>query len=465
MPENDIYNNKRNYERFLESLELFLIPPEKRTDKDSHKALYYCKNKANLKYFKKLAEKFNVKDLSYIRRRRLLNTLRLICHATKKDIAKCDRDDIDKITAFMHTRYHSPKTKIDFFRDTKYIWKILFPGKDKKGRIDETIWPYAVRHLKGKVDKSRYKTRKDKQTWDEFESIIKYSACNLSIQAYLAVMADSYGRPQETLYTRIKDLDLHDNYAILHITEHGKEGPGDLLCLDSYPYLLKWYERHPLKHNKEAFLFIDEDGKQLNPYKVNKFLKKACKNLHIDKPITCYSFKRNGITFARQRGDSGLEIQHRARWTSIKQLKTYDQNTQDDAFKIALAKRGLIKDDIYKKFSPKTKTCLFCGFDKIAFTEDICPKCKHIVDREKIKQEIESLDVKAEELKKIREDNQKLQESIEKLNARCDNLTIWQELSSTMIQFFIKEKDAAQFIKERRLYEKFAKISNQTCRT
>lgn len=465
MPENDIYNTKSKYENFLNNLDLFTIPPDKRTDKNRNKAIYYCKNKSNLKYFRKLVEKFDARDLSYLRRCRLLNTLRLICHVIEKDLSKCDRDDIDKIVAFMHTRYNSPKTKSDFIRDIKHIWKTLFPEKDEKGRIDDTICPYAVRHLKPQVDKSKYKARDDTVTWEEFESIINYSIINPCIQAFLAVLTDTLGRPQETLYTKIKGLELYDNYAKLYITEHGKEGPGTLLCIDSLPYLLRWYEQHPLKNDKEAFLFINKDKKQLKPKQVNEFLKTVCKHLKINKPITCYSFKRNGVSFARQRGDSSVEIQHRARWTSIKPLKIYDQTTQEIAFGITLAKRGLIKDDRYNKFSPKTKTCLFCGFDKIGFTEDICPKCKHIVDREKIKQEIDTLDVKTEELKKIREDNQKLQESIEKLNTRCDNLTIWQELSSAMIQFFIKEKDAAQFIKERRLYEKFAKISNQTYRT
>jgi len=94
------------------------------------------------------------------------------------------------------------------------------------------------------------------------------------------------------------------------------------------------------------------------------------------------------VTFARQRGESDLEIQHRARWTSAKQLKTYDLSTQEDSFKITLVKRGLIKEKKNKDFFPKTKTFVYCGFDKIGFTEVICPKCSHIIDRDKIKENI-----------------------------------------------------------------------------
>ena len=73
--------------------------------------------------------------------------------------------------------------------------------------------------------------------------------------------------------------------------------------------------------------------KQMKPKNVNKMIRKACKDLQIDKPITCYSLKRNGVTMRRLRGESDVEIQHAARWTSTKQLKTYDLSSQDEAFK------------------------------------------------------------------------------------------------------------------------------------
>lgn len=388
MPENDIYNNKEKYEGFLRNLDLIAIPPEKRTDKNAKKSIYFCKNKTNLKYFRKLAEKFDTRDLSYVRRCRVMNTLRLISHAAKKEFSKCDRDDIDKIVAFMHTRYNSSKSKSDFIRDIKYIWKSLFPENDERGRIDETIMPYVVRHLKGVIDKSREKARKDKLTWEEFEKLVAYFSDEPKMQAYLTLAVESLGRPQEILYTKIEDLELYDNYAKLHISEHGKEGIGFLQCIDSYPYMMKWLSQHNLRNDNKAFLFINKINGQLTPKLINDLLKKACSDLKINKPITCYSLKRNGVTFSRLRGESDVEIQHKARWTSTKQLKTYDMSNQEDSFKMQLAKRGLIREDNFKDFIPKTKICPYCNYDKIGFTEDICPECLHIVNRERLKEDI-----------------------------------------------------------------------------
>jgi len=148
--------------------------------------------------------------------------------------------------------------------------------------------------------------------------------------------------------------------------------------------------------------------------------------LKLNKPITCYSLKRNGVTFARLRGESDVEIQHRARWTSTKQLKTYDLSSQEDSFRIALAKRGLIKDDKYKEFLPRTKTCLFCGFDKIGFTEDTCPKCLHVIDKEKIKQGMEFLNM--ESVQKLFKIITKLQEDVENIKNNQKEKTITREL-------------------------------------
>ena len=140
MVENDIYDNKRKYEDFKKNLHLMSLPPAER---NNPRIKYYCKNKINLVYFDKLFPVFEAKDLSYVRRVRLLQKLKMIVYTTENDLALCDREDINKIAAFMHTTCDSPKSKQDFIRDTKYMWKLLFPEKDEKGRADETIMPYV----------------------------------------------------------------------------------------------------------------------------------------------------------------------------------------------------------------------------------------------------------------------------------------------------------------------------------
>lgn len=397
MAENDIYNSKEKYERFVANYRDLAKPS---TDK---KRLYGCKNSINLKYFEKLFDYFNSKDQSYIRRLRLLLTFKIIVHAAYKDLKDCDRPDIDKIVAFMHTAYKSPKSKRDFITDIKHLWKVLFPEKDERGRIDETLTPYPVKHLSGKQDKSTEKSRNDKLTLEEFETLVQSFSQDIRLQAYLTLAWESLGRPQEILYTKISDVELHDNYAKIHVSEHGKEGTKFLMCIDSYPYLVRWYDKHPLRKNTKSFLFINLGDtnryQQLRPATINKHIRQKLAALNIKKQITCYSLKRFGVTYKRLRGDSDASIQHTAGWTSNNQLKTYDRSEQEDTFNIELAKRGLIKDPKYKEFAPTTKKCLFCNHIN-GMADLICKNCNRPLDREEIIKEEHNRDKAIEELKK-----------------------------------------------------------------
>lgn len=381
MAENDIYDSQGKYERFKAQLATLCEKPKK-----DRVRIYHCQNPKNLRHFQELFRIFDSKDTSYVRRLRLLMSMKLICYAATKDLKECQREDMDEIVAFMHTKYKSSKSKHDFIRDLKYVWKLLFAETDDKGRRDDTIYPYPVRHLNAKVDKSREKRRNDKLTWQEYEKLVAYFATDRRVQAYITLAVESLARPQELLYLKIRDVEQHESYARISISEHGKEGIGWLQCIDSYPYILKWLEVHPLIKNPNAFLFISMErtnyGNKLRPESITKKLRTACLHLGIDKRVTGYSLKRNGVTFRRLRGESDLEIMHAARWTSTQQLKIYDLSEQDDAFKIALAKRGLIKDDTLKH-NFTNKECWFCHKSQ-AFCNEICESCKRPLDRTKL---------------------------------------------------------------------------------
>ena len=382
MAEDDIYHSKRKYERFVEEY----IINKGILKKPTEKRKYYCKNPANLKYYHKLIRRFEVDDLSYIRRLRLLSVMNMLCYFIEcdlKDAGSFERDEviiqIRKITSPSQLK----KTQLEI----KRIGKILF---------EDSEMPEFFKNFKIKVDISQIKARKDKLTYEEFEKLVKYFCDDPTMQAFLTITMETLARPQELLYTKIEDVELFDKYAIIHISEHGKEGIKKLLCIDSYPYLLKLLSAHRDPKNKKSYLFLNKEGKQLTPHSINKKLKRALKYLNIDKPITSYSIKRFGVTFRRLRGDDEVTIQKIAGWKSPQQLRVYDLSDQDDIFRIELAKRGLLKDENFNRF-PKTRKCDFCG-ELVGFAETVCPKCKRLMDPNLVKKEFEE---KEEIIKKL----------------------------------------------------------------
>lgn len=410
MAEDDIYGNQRKYENLKQRLASLAFAPA-----GESKEKYHCKNPSNLRHFTTLFNHVETRDLSFIRRLRLSQCLRTICHLTAKDLGECSRDDINAMVRAMHGIYRTPKSKETFIKEMKYLWKVLFPETDEKGRPDEAIVPYVVRHLSARTDKSREKERRDKFSIQQFEALVSYFGDDPRIQAYLTISLESLARPQELLYVRLGGVKLYDTYAKIRIGEHGKEGLGLLQCIDSYPFLLKWLSVHPLRSDEEAFLFVNTGDtnrcQQLRPGNINKLIRKACRDLGIAKPITCYSLKRNGVTIRRLRGDSDMEIQHAARWTSTKQLKIYDLSTQDEAFKRELEKRGLIPS--VEAAPLRTKKCGFCG--TIAGFEAVsCQQCARPLDRRAI---VEEAGRKDAEIGQLRQQVSELAEGLTALRA------------------------------------------------
>ena len=396
MADNDIYNSKVRYENFKENVEQYTQPI-------SGRRIYQIKNRKNLNHMRRFCLKLDARDISYIRKNRVCRSFLMISHYIDKDLISATRDDIEQLLLHSHQHNKTPISKYCFIRDLKFIWRFLFPEKDKYGREDETIVPYVVRHIKNRIDKSTQKLRKDRLTLEEFDRLLKAFSDDIRMQALISLAHESLGRPQELLGRKIKDVELNDSYAKVTISEHGKEGIGILRSIDSFYYLSKWFNMHPQKDNPEAHLFINLGTRnkyaQLKPTAANILIRRRLIALGINRPVTLYSLKRNGVTFCRLRGDSDVDIQHRARWSSTKQLKTYDLSHQDDSFRLELIKKGLIKaDEQNTELSPRTKECTFCHATN-GIAEAICHQCKRPLDRKVIEKQAEQNEHQAGQLR------------------------------------------------------------------
>ncbi|MBT4605321.1 site-specific integrase [archaeon] len=389
MAEEDIYKNKKRYERVMSEIDSWLIEPKNYKGMRGRRK-YYIKNKVNLNYFYTLAKLLETKDLSYARRRRLQSVLLTTSYVLNINLKDATRDDINEVMAFMHTVYKTVISKQDFIKDLKCLWRMLFPELDRQGRPDETVTPYVIRHLSRKIDKSKEKLRNERYTIEEFQKIITFFNGDPKIQAFITSIHETFTRPQELCYLKIRDFKFFDNYGVAYVSEHGKEGCKPIQFENlSYPYILKWYRMHPLRDDPNAFFFITTSNnhrhRQLTNNAVNKRIREACKALGIDKSITCYSLKRMGITIARMNGVSDKEIISKAGWTSGKQLSTYDLGTREEALRQILVRKGLVKAETLeeKKFVPKQKLCGFCQILN-GHMDKLCNGCLRPLNREHI---------------------------------------------------------------------------------
>lgn len=419
MAEEDAYGNKAKYERFIENLEEFALEPQNRVKNDRRKqGKYYCRYKPNLYYFNKLAERFAFQDLSYIRRNRMFDTMRIITWFFDKDLKDVTREDIDNLVKYIHTIGRKATAKRDYLMHIRVIWRILFPVVRKTEEGMEEIqddYPYVVRHIKLKVDRSKEVRDKDILEQGELSQILDYFVNEPAIRAFIAVVTGSAARPQEALYRQLRDVKVEptEDSATIEVSSHGKEGNKLLLCTWTYPYLAEWLRVHPAKQNKNSWLFVNQSNKntlkQIKAATINKKLRKACKVLGIDKRITIYSLKRTGISMMRLWGYSDREIQAIAGWTSTRQLQTYDYSSQRDAFEKIMARHN--KGNGVKIIPPEAKICMFCN-ESNEFTAELCKKCKRLLDRSKIEDVLKERQQMPEQMKAVMQQLMDLQRQI-----------------------------------------------------
>lgn len=384
MAQNDIYNSQKQWQTITKKIEngTYL--------KKDKKTKYYIKNPTNLKYFKKLIEEFNYQDISYIRRIQLFKALRITCFFSKKDIKDLNRNDVKKIITKTNTILKTTITRRTFVDLNKHIWKTLFPELDHKGRPDETLVPYAWR-VKIKYDKSTKSDRPDKFTDTEFLKIMKRLNNDPRMQLWFSMIYYNLARPQELSYVDLDNVELFDNYARIRIASHGKEGTKTLQLIDNFYYLAQWLNKHPFwkdgdKKGKPLFLTMGNNSRynRMGPKHANKVLRRVCKELGINKPISNYSFKRNGVTQKVLTGETPQSIQKTAGWTSVDQLKTYDLSSQEEFLEEELIKKGIIEADTkHKKKLVNYKLCGFCNEINV-LTNDLCSNCKRPLNREDI---------------------------------------------------------------------------------
>jgi radical SAM protein with 4Fe4S-binding SPASM domain len=91
--------------------------------------------------------------------------------STDRDLAECERKDIDEVVAKGHQVNRTVFSKPDSIKSVKWIWKTLFPEKDERGRPDDTLVPYPVRHVSCRIDKSKERRRNEKLSMEEYERL------------------------------------------------------------------------------------------------------------------------------------------------------------------------------------------------------------------------------------------------------------------------------------------------------
>ena len=314
-----------------------------------------------------------------------MKSLRLLGLAIKKPYENMDFDDLVK--------YYSIVKKWDTKRQ-------VFSDESIS---KETLWGYQTAHTiffewlgnpKLKSEIKRIRVKKSKNGRARREDILTPSEIKQLIEGCIykrdkvlvSLLYEANARRGEIIGLKVKDVTFDEYGALIKVRKGKTEySERNIPIIDSAPLLRDYMENyHPLKHDREAYLFLnvkDQSYRGVVGYKrlgidnTLRILKEAAKRVGIKKNVYPHLLRHSRTTNLLIEGVPMPIIQQLGGWADIQQLsQRYGHVNSEDARVFFLKQRGLIEVEKSRDSSLDVKVCTRCE-EKNESTNDYCKKC------------------------------------------------------------------------------------------
>ena len=340
-------------------------------------------------------------------RYRYIVALSLLDNFTNKSFENINKEDLEAFFTYAMDRFaistvDNIKTCIKRF----YKW---FLGKDEE-------YPSLVKWIKKSNRKPRLE-RSQLITEDEFKKMVQ--ACdNVRDRAILWILYECGLRVSELTSLKIGDFEMLEDGLGL-ITVRGKTGSRSIPVALALPDLLKWLERHPLKDDPQASLFITRRGNELSPDTVQRIVKKHAKRAGIKKRVYPHLLRHSRATMLASQFKEPI----------LRQFFGWSQGSRTPEIYLHLSTQDVIKSyaqhlglkNVKAKEPMKPKTCPRCG-EINPPDSDFCSRCGHPFDEKFIAEKMRSISRLEDELKKRDQTIAQLQNQVDKLTQQLDYL-------------------------------------------
>jgi len=274
----DIYNWPRKIETIIKSIDLSNeITP-------NNKSLIY-----NFKEHLELINSGKPRILKYIQ------TLKLISEIIKVDFDKATINDIKRYVSIINSNdKYSIWTKSDYKKIFKRFFKWL------KGFENTKEYPEEVKWINANVKRSEKQlpAEGDLLSNEDIQKIISIAEHPRN-KALVSVLYESGCRIGEIATLQLKNIKI-DKYGIV-LTVYGKTGSRKIRIISSTPYLMTWIDNHPLKDNKESYVWINYGStnhhKPMRYTTIRMLLQKLFKKAGINKKCNPHIFRHSRATF------------------------------------------------------------------------------------------------------------------------------------------------------------------------
>lgn len=308
---------------------------------------------------------------------RYLFDLKKIGLIIKKDLEKCNKEDIQYVLAEIEKTKKQDGTEYAY--NTKRGVKIVLKKFYKWLRKTEDIYPEEVKWIKTTSDKTKERLPENLLNEEDILKLIQ-NADNIRDKAFISIIYESGCRIGEILTIKIKNVSF-DNYGA-KISVFGKTGARVVRLVTSSPYLLEWLNGgHPNNKDNEEFVWLSQKHKLLSYGRIKDMLRDIAKKAEISKRVNPHSFRHARATYLAKKNFGEAQLKAIFGWGQASKMSAvYIHLSGKDTDEAILKLNGIIPDE-KEKSKMELRECPRCKH-KNKPTSRFCEMCSMVLDKE-----------------------------------------------------------------------------------
>ncbi|MEM3730529.1 MAG: tyrosine-type recombinase/integrase [Candidatus Bathyarchaeia archaeon] len=302
------------------------------------------------------------------------NHLCTLFKACPFDPRHASRKSVEGVIAWIESQPYKTSTKDDLRLVVRKIVQYAKCGScAKKTPVPPEVAWFSVRSRDDKDSRVRPESL---LTIDEVKAMMA-AAENERDRAMISILFEAALRPSELLSMKVGSVSFNSQYCL--ITAVGKTGLKRIPLVASFKPLLEWLQKHPLKGDVNAPLWVTLGNNSKNGmvsyYYLRKLIKKLAEKAGVKKDVWPYLFRHTTLTnLAKVFTESRLE--HFAGWVQGSRMaRRYVHFSARDIEDAVLELHGIRKkseaDGVLRavecprcreRNSPDSVRCSFCGY-------------------------------------------------------------------------------------------------------
>jgi len=324
---------------------------------------------------KELIEQYNLFNISTgkrgdLRRAKLVLELRKIAEWIKelglKDLDELDKNDAVKLVAHINGRKLKVRTKTDYRKVLKqfYAW---FKEEDPRHYSEDRIVQESLRRFYHFIEKEVSADFKVTQanpetiiTDDDCQKVLEKGCYMPKELAFISLLHETGCRAGEFLNLKISDLKLRQNVLEIHVPD-GKTGRRVIFANRAIPYVLRYLDSHPLKGNKNAYLWVSESSRHSKQPLLHiggqRLIDRCFRRAGVNKKHNWHWFRHSRATILAPKMTEAILCKYMGWILGSRQVKTYCHLCNDQLEDVFLEINGI---ETKKQESEKPIKCI-CG--------------------------------------------------------------------------------------------------------